>query len=84
MSLKMIVVALFIGCMGIACGGGTECDDATAKLKECNLPTVVTDGATCEGVDLCEAQCINTYSCDEIRAGIGGTPNAYSNCDDAC
>jgi hypothetical protein len=84
MKLKMIVITVFIACMSFACGE-TECDEATAKLEECNLPTVVTSGASCEGVDLCEANCINQYSCDDIRAALlNSTPNAYSACDDAC
>ncbi len=80
--------ALFLGALvlGAAALGGcarTICDDAVDKLNACDLPS--SGAGLCDtAVDECEARCINTYSCDEIRQALTGTPNAYSACDDAC
>lgn len=84
MSLKGMIVVAFLACAAVGCSE-TECDKATDKLQECSLPSANTDGASCEGRDLCEADCLNTHSCDEIRAAVlNGAQNAYSACDDAC
>ncbi|RMH42904.1 MAG: hypothetical protein D6689_06745 [Deltaproteobacteria bacterium] len=89
MKLRFLLGAALAGSIALATAcsteGETECDEATAKLDDCNLPSVATFGATCEGVSLCEARCINTHSCEQIReAVVQLTPNDYSACDDAC
>ncbi|MCB9598696.1 MAG: hypothetical protein H6719_38630 [Sandaracinaceae bacterium] len=65
------------------CAARTICDDAVDKLNECGVPADRT-GSCDTAVDECEARCINTATCEDIRGALSGTPNAYTACDDAC
>ncbi|MBI2893559.1 MAG: hypothetical protein HYY06_08395 [Deltaproteobacteria bacterium] len=80
---RVLAVVLVAGCLSLlgACGGDA-CDDAEEKLDECGLPSTV--GSCDDATDECEADCINSHSCDEITGALAGTPNDYSDCDDAC
>lgn len=75
--------ALLFGLAASGCAARTVCDDAVDKLNECGLPPSST-GSCDTDVDRCEANCINAHTCADIQAALGGTPNAYSACDDAC
>jgi hypothetical protein len=82
--VTILLSALATGSLGLgACGGRTVCDDAVDQLNRCMLPSSAV-GSCDTDRDRCEARCLNTHSCDEIRAAFSGTPNAYSACDDAC
>ena len=72
--------ALATGCVG----GSDDCTDAADKLQGCGLPTGGTAAGDCTGTSACEASCINSHTCAEMTEAFGGTPNAYSACDDAC
>ncbi len=75
--------ALLLGLAASACSARTICDDAADKLAECGLPNDAF-GSCDTARDECEARCIQTYACEDIRQALSGTPNAYSACDDAC
>ncbi len=79
-SLLLAAFALGTGCVG----GSDDCTRAADKLQGCGLPTGDTAAGGCSGTSLCEANCINAATCAEITEALGGTPNTYSACDDAC
>ncbi len=85
--MKRLILALVLALAMVAAVGGcggNACDDATDKLRdECDLPVDAVSG-DCDSTSECEADCINEHSCDHIREAFGGTPNAYTECDDAC
>lgn len=86
MRLVGIVLAAWVAGAVLGCGSDTACDEAADKLEnECDLPEgSVSVTGDCDSTSECEANCINEHSCDQIMEAFGGTPNAYSECDDAC
>jgi hypothetical protein len=84
MKKTALVTALLLAFATFGCTSADECTRAADKLADCGLPNDGVAAGGCSGTSLCEANCINDYSCDEIRTALGGTPNAYSACDDAC
>jgi hypothetical protein len=59
-------------CLLIACAGcsATVCDDALDKAKSCGLQDVELNdsGDACEDFAACQAECVNTGSCNDLRA----------------
>jgi hypothetical protein len=59
------------------CGGSDDCTRAEEHKAEC-LPTMSSTGTgdmmmpACAGVTLCQSQCINQYTCQQIA---GNDPN---------
>ncbi len=86
MKVRALIFVIAIACATAIGCSETECDKASDKLDECGLPSASAgfSGGACSGVSRCEADCINAYSCAEIVDALNGTPNNYSNCDDAC
>ena len=81
---RSILLSVLLGvAASTGCAARTLCNDAVDKLDDCGLPNDAV-GSCDNARDECEARCIQSHSCDEIRGALTGTPNAYSACDDAC
>lgn len=70
---RAIIPTTLLVFVAVACGTN-ECDDACAKIEECNPGSVCTvDGDDCSGQALELAECINDATCAEVGACILGT-----------
>jgi len=62
-----LMVALLLLAIAVGCGK-SKCEEACDKLKECGVTlSMKCEGECATSADECAADCVNKFSCDQIK-----------------